>query len=316
MALLNQKKPGVLLFMLLVFLTGSSYTQDNKKAFPVLKDQYLGQKPPGLIPEVFAPGIVSIEKGKEYKITFSPDLKEIIFTRRTPKGGNDRLWHCRFENGRLTTPGLVPFGYDCFEPEASFTPDGNGIYFASMRPIPGEKSLSRMPNIWFVNKTGNGWSEPQFQGSPLNDYIPVYFSFENDGTLYFTNFNPREIYTSKLNNGEYTEFTRLPDEINYLREVAHPAVAPDGSCLIVDSFYEENDKITGSMYISFRKPDGSWTKAVSMKDVFNSVQYSTARITPDGKYIFFEKYIQETDKSDIYWVDAKIIEKLKPDELR
>jgi hypothetical protein len=66
--------------------------------------------------------IVSIEEGKEFNITFSPNLQEIYFTRRTPGGRDNRLWYSRLENGRLTTPELAPFAYDCFETDACFTP--------------------------------------------------------------------------------------------------------------------------------------------------------------------------------------------------
>ena len=48
--------------------------------FPPLENRYLDQKPPGLIPEVFAPGIVSINGRNESGISFSPDLDEVYFT--------------------------------------------------------------------------------------------------------------------------------------------------------------------------------------------------------------------------------------------
>lgn len=279
---------------------------------PASGNLYLGQVPPGLDVQVFAPGIVSIENGKEYKITFSPDL-DIFFTRRTPSGQNDRLWHSHLENGKLTMPELAPFGYDCLESDASFTPDGKRLYFNSRRPLPGKNTVSGQMNVWFVDKTGDGWSEPKFLGSPLNDYRPVYFSFANDGTFYFTRSSPREIWYAELQDGQYVEAQRLPDEINDLRDVAHPAIAPDKSYIIVDSYYEQNGQLTGSLYISFRKLDGTWTKAVSMRDVLKASDsdiYASARITPEGKYIFFEKYEKETDRSDIYWVSAKVIEPL------
>jgi putative intracellular protease/amidase len=291
--------------------------QKDRKTLFYTEDTYLGQKPPGKTPEVFAPGVISIEEGKEYKITFSPDLNEMFFTRRTPRGRNDRIWYSKFEDGRLTEPVLSSFGYDCTEMEAHFTPDGKRVYFLSFRPLPGENTLSNRPNVWFVDKTGDGWSEPQVVGSPLNDVMPVYFSFENDGTLYFTNSRPREIRTARLQNGEYTDFVRLPDEVNYLRDVAHPAVAPDGSYIIVDSCYLENDRLVGSLYLSFRKADGSWTTAVSMKETLKATDadiYASARVTPDCKYIFFERYERETDKADLYWVSSKIIEELRPKE--
>jgi len=81
-------------------------------------------------------------------------------------------------------------------------------------------------NVWFVDRTETGWSEPQFVGPPLNDYQPVYFSIANDGTLYFTRSSPRGIYYAEPEDGQYLEAHRLPDEINFVRDVAHPAVAP------------------------------------------------------------------------------------------
>ncbi len=36
--------------------------------------------------------------------------------------------------------------------------------------------------------------------------------------------------------------------------------------------------------------------------------------SPDGKYFFFNRRNAATEESNIYWVDAKIIEELKPDE--
>jgi len=308
-------KKKIIFSGILIFCSVFIFEIKAQNNLPVQKGVYLGQKPPGMTPEIFAPGIVSIEEGKEYKIAFSPDLKEIFFTRRTPRGRNDRNWYCRFENGKLTTPKLAPFTYDCLESNACFTPDGKRVYFSSRRPLPGEEALSKMPNIWFVDKTEAGWSKPQFLGSPLNDLMPVYFSFENSGTLYFTRSRPREIGSAEWKNGRFSNIKSCPDEINYVRDVAHPAVAPDGSYIIVDSYYFENNRLTGSLYISFRKPDGSWTKAVSMKNALKASEsdiYASARVTPDGKYILFEKYIREFDKADIYWVDARIIDDLRP----
>jgi hypothetical protein len=40
--------------------------------------------------------------------------------------------------------------------------------------------------------------------------------------------------------------------------------------------------------------------------------HAIARITPDGKYLFFEAYEPETDESDIYWVSTKAVENLRP----
>jgi Tol biopolymer transport system component len=46
--------------------------------FPILKGPYLGQKPPGMTPEIFAPGIVSTGLD-ELNSVFSPDGDEFYF---------------------------------------------------------------------------------------------------------------------------------------------------------------------------------------------------------------------------------------------
>ncbi len=301
--------------ILLIVSSCSMHDESLTNINQIPNDNYLGQTPPGTTPKIFSQNIISIDNGKEYNITFSPDLNQIVFTRRTPNGENDRLWYSYLEEEILTIPQRIQFGFDCFETDACFTPEGKRIYFNSKRPIPGTISLSPIPNVWFVDKTNNGWSEPTFLGSPLNDYHPVYYSFTSDSTMYFGTLFPREIYSVKMQNGNFTNIVCLPDAINSLRDVAHPAIAPDESYIIIDSYYEENNQIVGSMFISFKKDDGSWSQAISLKDALGASDtdiYAMASVTPDGKYIFFEKYYPTSDKSDLYWISATIIEDLKP----
>jgi len=98
--------------------------------------------------------------------------------------------------------------------------------------------------------------------------------------------------------------------------------------------YEDSD-----LYISFRKNDGSWTQTKNMGDKINSneIEYCPY-VSPDGKYLFFTSYRRperafpkglvsyediikmynspQNGFGDIYWVDAKIIEELKPKEVK
>ena len=312
-------KQKVTIVGIMIMLTMIFSTCTRQSDFPVLKGSYLGQEPPGDVPELFAPGIISIKEKNSGNITFSPDLKEIYFSRRTPLKTDNRIWFSRLENEKLTIPEPAPFTYNCLEEYSCFTPDGKRLYYKSRRPLPGEDTLSKKLNVWFVDRINNGWSEPQFLGSPLNDYNPVYFSFENNGTLYFLRPEPREISYTELKDGQYSEIKRMPEEINYLNGVHHPAIAPDGSYILFDSFSMINDDLTGFLHISFKKPDGSWTKAMSMRKVFKvseSVIYCNSRITPDGKYIFFQEYKYKTEKAELHWVSSKIIEELKSDDLK
>ena len=79
---------------------------------------------------------------------------------------------------------------------------------------------------------------------------------------------------------------------------------------------DRKDSYGGSdLYISFRNKNGTWTKAKNMgKDINSGGGMICPSISPDGKYIFFNTTLN--GKNGIYWVSAKIIEDLKPEELR
>ena len=59
--------------------TENSNTKENNSL--TIENPYLGQKPPGLIPIPFAPGLVSTEI-YEYDGAFTPDMKAFYFVRR------------------------------------------------------------------------------------------------------------------------------------------------------------------------------------------------------------------------------------------
>ncbi|MGD9344533.1 MAG: hypothetical protein PVH84_01640 [Candidatus Aminicenantes bacterium] len=204
-------------------------------------------------------------------------------------------------------------GYPCF------TPDGKRLYYISLRPAPVQDQVSVWGNIWFADKEKDGWSEPSFLDSPINDLGPHYLSMDNKRTLYFGSGVMKCVYCAEWGDDGYSDAVRLPDEINDLEGVSHPGIAPDGRYLMVDSFWKKNDRIEGSLFISFKKPDGSWTKAIDMKNalkITDSYIWGSATVTPDGKYIFVERFIQEKSQSDLFWVRSEIVEQLKPDELK
>jgi hypothetical protein len=59
-----------------IFALFLNLTAEND--WPVLKGPYLGQKPPGMTPEIFAPGIISTKKN-ELNSVFSPKGDEFFF---------------------------------------------------------------------------------------------------------------------------------------------------------------------------------------------------------------------------------------------
>ena len=70
----QRQSAAFMLLFCLILIIGCAQKED----FPVHKGPYLGQKPPGMTPEVFAPGIISTEHKEHSTLAFSPDGTEIF----------------------------------------------------------------------------------------------------------------------------------------------------------------------------------------------------------------------------------------------
>jgi len=269
---------------------------DNRPRRSIVPEgRYFGQKLPGLEPEIFAPAIISTD-GYEFAITFSPDGKELYFTRREGERNypTNYLMVCRFENERWTEPEIASFSGRYFDFESHISPDGKRLFFGSMRPKPqGSQGIG---DIWFLERTNQGWREPRYLDAPLNKGFAMYVTSAKNGNLYYT--GEDGLYRSIYIKGKYAEPEKLKDENNDYFSGAHPFIAPDESFLIFDS--------DPGLVISFRKKDGSWTKA---KKMFGPPNMAPS-VSPDGKYLFYAQH------GNLFWVEAKIIEDLKPKELK
>ena len=276
----------------------SGYVQDARE-FTDLKGDYMGQNTPGDIPVVFAPGIVSTGKGWEAAVTFSPDGKELFFTRRpTIQGVENRILYMTIKDGKWTAPEPAPFARDIMEYESFISPDGEKIFYNSDRPRPA--GITAKGEIWYSEKTSDGWSEGKYLTETINKGWIMFVTASKYNNLYFTaGFNRKfGIYKSEYVDGVYQEPEYLPDEINYLRG-AHPFIAKDESYLIFDAQPEGMGK--SQLFISCKDKNGNWTKAVKLIETINSTYTENIPyISPDEKYFFFHR------NSDIYWVDAGI----------
>ncbi len=275
---------------------------------------YLGQTPPGLTPTVFAPGIVSTADS-EFAGTFSPDGTEFYFTRRPHNdstGADSRIWFSRLEENVWTEPTYAPFTYDALEFEPHITPDGSKLFYGSRRPLPsGNQGSGRAIPWWIVERTAAGWGEPYPLDLSLQANI-MYVTAANDGTIYFTD-GPsiNAIWRAAFVDGTYAEPERLGPEIN-VGTAAHPFIAPDESYLIFDSdSWQLEGQGNTDLYVSFRQADGSWTQPINMGPAINTEDGELcASVSPDGQYLFFARFIDGS--ADIYWVDARVIESLRP----
>jgi hypothetical protein len=293
---------------------------EKKDDFPVLKGSYLGQKPPGMKTELFATGLLSANEYSPLGITVTPDGKEIYYT--LFKGpGNGVIMCTKIEKGKWIKPQKVPFSGKYNDWDINLSSDGNRLYFSSMRPVLGSNNDKKDANIWFVKKTGaNVWSKPMLLDIPEDSFLHEVHPTvaQNHNIYFFTMVKGRssDIFYSKFINNKYGIPCNLGSSINTEYNEADPFIAADESYIIFQSKrpggFGKND-----LYISFRTETESWCNAINMGDMINTEESDKGgRVTHDGKYFIFSRTKEISSISDFYWIDAKIIENLKPTDIK
>jgi hypothetical protein len=278
--------------------------------FPELQGPWLGQPEPTTKPERFALGIVSGHgfNSEHSPAAFSPDGTEVYWTTafRGP------IAFSALEDGRWTAPRIAPFVSEYGDGEPIFSPDGQRLYFLSMRPLhPGAEPGKE--NIWYVERSGNGWSEPVPVDAVVNEFRQHWlFSISEQGTLYFSSirdggYGRHDIYRSRRVNGIHQPPENLGPVINTGETEHTPFIAPDESYLIIASSGHGMEVGTGFRFlISYRQSDGEWGTPIPLEHVTEGVEQPLCPlVTADGQFLFF------IGSGDIWWTRADFIEELR-----
>jgi len=278
-------------------------------AEPFAKGPYLGQTPPGPIAQVFAPGLICNTGKRLWEAfgTFSADGNTFCFQRVSGvfiTENTDQGW---------TTPELIKsIPANTWSPwSACLSPDANSIFFT--RGL--SKPLSKR-NLYRCNRTARGWAKPQQLGPPLSSSDKdISCSIAANNSIYLSS-------TRKVGDGRRptsgiwivpfvgNTWTRAVNiTLNHSRPCC-PGIAPDESFMVFYSVKPGVPRGTETnLYLTLRRPDGTWTKPRNMGHRINSGYYEHGpRISPDKKYLFFNRsggWDPRIYTGDIYWVELK-----------
>jgi|GEM_PF-490436 len=311
----------------------------NPEEFSALKGPYLGQKAPGITPELFAPGIITTEFHEHSSPAFSSDGNEVYWSVFLNFWGPQVILYMEQKDGVWTHPEVASFSGQYTDGNPCFSKDGSKLYFESVRPVTKNGEYTHELNLWVVDRTETGWGEPKLLGNGIyTDKWERGPSLSDNGNLYFCSMRgsgcgEMDIYRSTLIDGEYAEPENLGEVINTSGYESWPFIAPDESYLI----FESDDR---DLMISFRNEDASWSepKNLSERMNFSGGQDRFPLLSNDGQYLFFvssrwlgPRYFYKpltleevkakarslsNGLGNVYWVDAKVIEELKPDYLK
>ncbi len=317
----------IILLPLLLLMCDLAVSQQTPPKHTTLTGPYLGQKPPGMTAELFAPGVVSTGNFEHSSPVFTPDLTEIYWSTILEENGDvvsRPTYYMKMVNGVWSEPQIPAFGKKFLACENPFiVPDGKRLYFHVSFTIP----INDL-DIYYVDRVGEGWSDPIRMAAPINtpNRFECGVTVSKTGTLYFEGpikdtGEATAMVCSRLVDGTYQKPAVMKGTYDGHYTDWTPYIAPDESYFIFGSF-RDGGFGSGDLYICYKEKDGSWGKAINMGDGINTeMNERFPNVTPDGKYLFFNstKKIKGADPNgpgngygDIYWIDARIIDELRP----
>ena len=265
----------------------------------------LGLTPPGLTPEVFAPGTLCQEGRNEFGPSFSPDGHVLYFEI------DDTLYQTEQTDNEWTPLHQVA-GYEN----------------SAKKRIP---KISKDGKFYTFGQKGDiykgGYSKGTFMPAekmpaPVNsEKFECDFSFTRNGTIYFCSQRTGtkgqcDVYRSRFVDGHYQEPENL-EPFNTPGSECMVLIHPDEKWIIFTGFNRPDGFGSSDMYISFHLTGDKWTTPKNMGPDYNtSMGNGPISLSPDGKYFFFVKGIDSPAgaHNDIYWVDTRALDQFKMDK--
>jgi len=265
-----------------------------QKVFLNSADAYLGQRPAGDTPIVFAPGMLADSGIVLGKVAFSKDGKAFYysFARHWFNNNGSGTKEIRFDGKKWLKPTVIAEKIT----NPAFSPDETKLYLGA-----GGRQ------VWVLNRTDQGWSKPELWIE--KNYGLYNFQEANSGTFYIGS-NGRQGSKSDWSTydfckmtiaGKDTTISSLGNTINTPAFDGDFFIAPDESYIIISA--KETPTYESELWISFRKTDKSWTTPCSLGAMINDglAHRFGQYVSPDGKYLFYTRGTSEQD-CNIYWL--------------
>jgi Tol biopolymer transport system component len=283
-------------------LRGKCNIYVTKFSFSTL--DYFAQTPPQDVPQKF----IVYPSGSYPKLhscpTFSPSGDE-AFWATWPDLSNytQTIYYRKKENDQWSNPTIAFFSGGIYSDKLPcFSRDGKRVYFTSDRPLTGSGNPID-ENVWYIERNAAGWSDPICLDNSVNtSQHESWITVAANNNLYFCRNN--KLYLATWQNDHYLPAQSLP--IYNSASGVLGTIAPDESYYIVQSEYvkDSSDSWIDDLYI-LMKTNGVWGTPVKLDSKINSMKSkSFAKISPDGKYLFF------LGDNDAYWVSTDFTQSL------
>ena len=273
---------------------------------------YFGQTYPDSIPEIFAPGIVSIKGRLEHGISFSPDTREFAFGILNKDDFSGEIYYSKKINNNWTEPMVFePLKNECvYLPY--FSPDGKSLLYAQSKP----DTNNGYTDIWIIEKTNGNWNTPEKLQAPLSSISrEANACMTNDGTIYFSsnrncegkvNCDFADLFYSRLDNKQYQSVELIAELSSPQNDEESIFISPKEEYLIFCRY--TNNETWMDLYISYHDINNNWIEPQIIDSTINSKDWDRRPfVSIDNRILFFTR-LQFGEKglteSDLYWVNT------------
>lgn len=304
--------------LILACLAGCSPAETKSDAI----DSPFAENPEIPWPEILAPQIIS-SADPEFATTFSPDGKQIFFNRTNADRFDIFIMTAIYRNGKWSAPQKLPFADGTWrDVDPFYHPGSQRLYFSSDRPLPGDTAHKDF-DTWYVEKNGDGWSEPQNIGRPVNtSEQEIFVSLSKNGTLYYRGqrSGSRGLFSvSQNDDGSFGQPRRLKFGLPDTVRLGNPCISPNEDFLLFTAPNIPGGYGKSDIYISFYE-NGHWSKPLNPGPPLNSAFSDFAPgLSPDGRYLFFTSErpgivpadaVEGRPPGDIYQIDMAVVKLL------
>ncbi len=285
----------------LLLLSISANAQTN---FWESKYAYLSQKPPGDIPEIFGKGILADSGIVLGRIAFSKDGKTFYygFAKHWFDFNGTCIKQINFEGDKWGRPTVLIEN------------------FANPTLSVDEKKLfmgGKNSDVWQSEKINGNWGTTTLfldKKYGLYNFMPtnsgVYYAGSNANAGSKNDYSTYDFCTLTMSKTD-TVIKSLGQPLNTAAFDGDFFIAPDESYIIISA--KETKTYECELWISFSKPDKTWTAPQSLGNKINRglAHRFGQYVSPDGKYLFYTKGTGEKD-CNFYWVRFdKLLKELK-----
>lgn len=261
--------------------------------------------PPPVGAKIFAPDVISAEE-EEYRITFSPDGTTAYFARGDgffPQTRTATILESHLIGGEWSEPKVAAFSGEFPDIDPWISPDGDSIYFSSIRPVDGVERDDA--ELFRVDRDDNGWTDPVHLAALGSDRDELGASVSADGRIVFASDRPGgiggwDLYAADAAGDGFGDPAPL-DSLNSSEWEFNPAISGDGTQLVFTSIGRPGGSGLGDLFLASH--DGEWTEAGPLSVNTAADEYHPSW-SADGASLYFVRRSGDGDLYDVPWSEA------------